>query len=336
MLTGETADLQPAARVLVVDDEAQITRLLTMVLGRDGHEVLTAGDVAAALDAIRDSPPDVIVLDVMLPDSDGISLCRSIKQNAATRLTPVVLMTGLADFEVRLRGLDAGADDFLTKPLDTRELLSRVRALARLKRYTDDLDAAGSIIMTLATMIESRDGQTSGHCHRMANYSTALGRALGLPGADVQTLHRGGFLHDVGMLAIPDDVLRRAGALSDEEFELVKSHTEIGDRLCANLRSLQAVRPVVRHHHERLDGSGYPDRLRGDSIPLLAQIIGIVDVYEAVTSYRPYQRTQSIEQAVDLLQQQVERGWRRRDLVDAFTTLVMQGKFDSVSNAASN
>src|SRR6185436_16575051 len=185
------------------------------------------------------------------------------------------------------------------------------------------------IVMTLAVMIEARDGYTEGHCHRMANYAAALGRRLGLPEEDLQALHRGGFLHDIGMLAIPDEVLRKPGALDPDEFELVKSHTVVGDSLCANLRSLQSVRPIVRHHHERLDGSGYPDQLRGDAVPLLAQILGIVDVYDAVTTQRPYQRAHSIAQAVTVLEQQVDKGWRRRDLVAAFAELAKSGKLDT-------
>jgi putative two-component system response regulator len=172
-------------------------------------------------------------------------------------------------------------------------------------------------------MIEARDGFTEGHCHRMANYATALGRALGLPPDALKTLHRGGFLHDIGMLAIPDSVLRKPGKIAPEEFEQIKSHTIIGDSICANLHSLEPVRPIVRHHHERLDGSGYPDRLKGDNVPLLAQIIGIVDAYDAVTTDRPYQQAQTPEEAIRVLHEHVERGWRSRELVDAFAGVVI-------------
>ena len=193
-----------------------------------------------------------------MPGMDGIDVCRRIKQDPAHRLTPVVLITGMAQREKRLEGLDAGADDFLSKPVDIQELLARVRTLIRIKRYTDDLDSATALIVSLALLIEARDGNTEGHCHRMANYATALGRALELGEDEVQALHRGGFIHDIGMLAIPDHVLRKSGPLDPEEFELMKSHTEVGDSLCGNLRSLEPVRPIIRHHHERLDGSGLP------------------------------------------------------------------------------
>jgi len=317
------------ARVLVVDDDTNITTLLARLMRKEGHEVTAVHDGVACLDAVSAQAPDLILLDVVLPRMDGFTVCRRLKQDPATRLTPVILITGVGDTEAKMQGLEAGADDFLVKPVDTRELLARSRALIRLKRYTDDLDSAASIVMTLAVMIEARDGYTEGHCHRMANYASALGRHLGLPEDDLQALHRGGFLHDIGMLTIPDGVLRKPGALEPEEFELMKSHTIVGDSLCANLRSLQSVRPIVRHHHERLDGSGYPDHLSGENVPLLAQILGIVDVYDAVTTQRPYQRAHSIEQAVNVLGQQVDKGWRRRDLVAAFTEIATSGKLDT-------
>lgn len=322
--TGDT-------RILVVDDDPNVAALLSRLLAKKGYAVEVAPDGEAALSAVQAVPPDIVLLDMVIPGLSGLDVCRALKREVATRLIPIVMITGMADRDSRVRGFEAGADEFLTKPIDPEELVARVRSLARLKRYTDDLDSASSIIMALATMIEARDGYTEGHCHRMANYATSLGRRLGLSQIDLQTLRRGGYLHDLGMLAIPDSVLKRPGRLEPEEFELVKSHTVIGDRLCSNLRSLNPVRPIIRHHHERLDGSGYPDGLAGDATPLLAQIIGIVDVYDAVTTQKPYQRARSIETALGLLQEQVERGWRRADLVAEFAALVRSGHFETYS-----
>jgi putative two-component system response regulator len=310
------------ARVLVVDDDEGITALLKRLLEKEGYVVDTATDGQSALDAIAAHQPDVVLLDVVLPGIDGFTLCKRIKTETATRLTPVVLVTGLGDRETRIESAEVGADEFLTKPIDPRELLARVRSLVRLKRYTDDLDSASSIIMSLAVMIETRGGRTEGHCHRVANRATAVGRRFGLKEDDLQALHRGGFLHDIGMLAIPDGMLSKAARLEPQEFEIVKSHTVVGDQLCANLRSLQAVRPIIRHHHERLDGSGYPDGLKGDEIPLLAQIIGAVDLHDAATSYRPYQRPLLSSEALDVLRRQVDKGWRRRDVVEHFAAVL--------------
>lgn len=319
--------------VLIVDDNPGFARLLERLLAPHGYNLHLAHDGDDACSAVGSINPDIVLLDVMMPGMDGFEVCERIKRDRATRLTPVVLVTSLNDSDARVKGLDAGADDFLTKPVDSNELLARVRSLIRMKRYTDDLDSAASIISTLAVMIEARDGNTEGHCHRMANYATALGRAMCLGEDDLQTLYRGGFLHDIGMLAIPDGLLTKAGALEPEEFELMKSHTVVGDRLCSNLRSLQAVRPIIRHHHERLDGSGYPDGLRGTDIPVIAQIIGVVDVFDAITTKRPYQRARSAEQASDVLRDQMRRGWRSPELVEAFLGLVQSGKLGTFTGS---
>jgi putative two-component system response regulator len=313
-------------RLLIVDGDEKVARLYSRLFTEDGYTVAVAPDGPTAITMIAADPPDALVLDVGLPGYDGLEMCRRLKRETATRLTPVVLLAGLEGADRRLEALEAGVDEFLTKPVDTDMLLVRVRALVRLKRYTDDLDSAASIIETLAVMIEARDGNTEGHCYRMANYATALGRRIGLGSEELQALHRGGFLHDIGMLAIPDAVLRKSGPLEPEEYELIKAHTVIGESLCGNLRSLRAVRPIVRHHHERLDGSGYPDGLVGDAVPLLAQIVGVVDVFVAMTSNRAYQAARTIDEAISVLNEQVSRGWRRPDLVGEFFTLLDDGK----------
>lgn len=318
-----------SARILVVDDDPKVRAVLERVLLKDGHTIETAENGHAALAAIERRPPDVILTDVTMPGMDGFELCERLKMDVVTRLIPVVMVTGLSDRDNRIKGVELGADEFLTKPVDPQELRARIRSLMRLKRYTDDLDSAASIIMAMAIMVEARDGHSEGHCYRMANYATALGRQLRLGHEELQTLHRGGFLHDIGMLAIPDIVLRRPGRLSPAEYELVKSHTVIGEQLCGNLRSLQSVRPIVRHHHERFDGSGYPDRLAGDDIPLLAQIIGLVDVYDAITSCRPYQAALSGEDAVLVLREQAVAGWRNVELVEEFATVIQSGRLDT-------
>jgi cyclic di-GMP phosphodiesterase len=265
-------------RLLVADDDLPVAELLRRMLVSDGYVVEVVHDGLAALQAVQQRKPHLALLDVNMPGINGIDICRRVKRDPASRLTPIVLITGMAQRESRIEGLEAGADDFLSKPVDMQELLARVRTLVRMKRYTDDLDSATSLIMAMALLIEARDGNTEGHCHRMANCATALGRALDLGEEDLQALHRGGFLHDIGMLAISDAVLRKAGPLDPEEFELMKSHTIVGDSLCGHLRLLTAVRPIIRHHHERYDGSGYPDGLKGDEIPLVAQIVGLVDM----------------------------------------------------------
>ena len=325
--TSSTGPQRAAARrhrVLVADSDQAEGVMLAELLTGAGFSVDLSRDGASVLAALTSRPPDVLLVDVDLPGQSGLEVCRRVRQNATTRLLPIILMSAPEAHDDRIEGLEAGADDVLSKPVDTRELLARARALLRMKQYTDDLDSASAILTTLASMIEGRDGNAAGHCSRMANYATALGRALGVSESDQQVLYRGAFLHDVGMLAISDFVLRKPGPLDEREFELVKAHTILGDELCANLRSLQAVRPIVRWHHERLDGSGYPDGLRDDQIPLSAQIVGIVDVFEAVTNERPYQRKRNVDEALETLRAEVVRGWRRPDLVENFVTVMRQ------------
>jgi putative two-component system response regulator len=315
---------RPGGKILVVDDISANVELLSSLLTRTGYQVVTASDGEQELQIVEENQPDLVLMDVLMPKLSGYEVCQRIKRNPVTRLTPVVLITALNEREDRIQGINAGADDFLTKPFNPHELKARVRSLVRLKRYTDDLDSAESVIMSLALVIEARDAYTDGHCQRLAAYATSLGSALGLGDEDLAALFRGGYLHDVGKVGIPDAVLLKSERLSAAEYECIKHHAVIGDRLCGELRSLRRVRPIVRHHHERLDGSGYPDGLRGDAIPLLAQVMGIVDVYDDITTSRPYKPAASPERACDELMGEVKHGWRRKDLVDAFIALKME------------
>jgi len=325
--------VRPAGKVLVVDDEAANVQLLTTLLTREGYAVVTASNGEEALGAIARESPDLVLMDVMMPKLNGYQVCEQLKKNDATRLTPVVLVTALNEREGKIRGINSGADDFLTKPVNAHELKARVRSLVRLKRYTDDLDSAESVILSLALTIEARDTYTDGHCQRLAAYATALGARLNLSDEDMAALHRGGFLHDIGKVGIRDAVLLKPARLTAAEYEDVKRHTVIGDRLCGELRSLRQVRPIVRHHHERLDGSGYPDGLSGDAIPLLAQIMGVVDVYDALTTDRPYKPARSPERAYDVLLLEVGKGWRGRDLVEGLIALGRSGQLEPLPAA---
>jgi putative two-component system response regulator len=313
------------ARILVADDIEANRELLAALLARDGYTVVTAADGAAALAEVEREPPDLVLTDVMMPELNGFELCRRLKQQRATRLIPVVLVTALNERQDRIEGINAGADDFLTKPVDAHELRARVRSLIRLKRFTDDLDSAESVILSLALTVEARDAYTAGHCERMAGYAAAFGRHLQLGDDDVAALRRGGYLHDVGKIGVPDAVLSKPGPLTTDEFELMRRHTVVGDALCGDLRILRPVRGIVRHHHERADGTGYPDGLHGDRIPLLAQVMSIVDIFDALTTDRVYRAAITEEAACAELRAEADRGWRRRELVDQFVTLWESG-----------
>jgi len=322
-----------AGKILIVDDERPNLQLLSRLMTGHGYDVRTASDGQEALDAVARDRPDIVLLDVNMPKIDGFEVCRRLKNDPATRLIPVVFITGLKAKEDRIRGIEAGADDFLTKPFNIPELEARVRSLVRLKRYTDELDSAESIILSLGLTIEARDPYTKGHCQRLARYATALGTRLGLDDEHLVALHYGAFLHDVGKVGIPDAVLLKPGRLTPSEYALMQQHTIIGHTLCGELRSLEDVRPIVRHHHERPDGSGYPDRLKGDAIPVLARILSVVDVYDALTTDRPYKPALSPDHAFRELREEAARGWKFTELVEAFAAVGAQEGFARLMQA---
>jgi putative two-component system response regulator len=309
---------RPAGTILVVDDLEANLRLLEDMLTTEGYQLIFARDGVEARALVASVQPDLILSDVRMPVLDGFELCRMLKSSPETWLLPIVLMTGATEPNDRIRAIEAGANDFIAKPIDQPELKARVRSLMQIKRYTDDLDSAEAVLRSLALMIEVRDSYTEGHCQRLSRYATELGALLDLPDDDLVALGRGGYFHDIGKIALPDAILLKPGPLTRDEFTRVKEHPVVGDRLCGDLRTLNRVRSIVRYHHERLDGSGYPDGLKGDQIPLLAQIIGIVDVFDAMTTNRPYRPARTPDEALSELQKDVERGWRRKDLVDAF------------------
>ena len=311
-----------AGRVLIVDDDAANLALISRMMRRLGYTTATAADGEAALAAVVRELPDIVLLDVNMPRLDGFEVCHRLKSVQATRLIPVVLLTSLAAVEDRVRGLEVGADDFLSKPFVAAELEARVRSLMRLKRYTDELDSAAAVILSLGRTIEARDPYTQGHCERLAGYATALGVHLGLPADQQLALHRGGYLHDVGKVGIPDAILLKPGPLDPGECAVMQQHTVIGDSICRELRLLDDVSPIVRHHHERADGTGYPDKLSGDAIPLLAQVMSIVDAYDALSSERPYKPAFTSEQACSELRTEVRKGWKNAFLVEAFVSIV--------------
>jgi putative two-component system response regulator len=279
------------------------------MLEQEGLRVVTAEDGPLALDMVESEEPDLVLLDVVMPTLSGLEVCRRLKASPGTRLLPIILVTGLDARPDRLAGIEAGADDFLSKPFDRAELIARVRSLLRIKRYTDELERAESVLMALALTIEERDPYTRGHCDRLAVLSSALGRRLELAPPQLIALERGGYLHDIGKITVPDAILQKAGRLTPEERESMRKHPEAGERICRGLRSLLPVLPIIRHHHERLDGSGYPDGLAGDDIPLSARILQIVDVYDALTTRRPYKSAMSQAVAVATMEEEVRKGW---------------------------
>jgi len=310
--------------VLVIDDQADSLEAVASALGPLGYRVLTAAEGRTGLAVATTQQPDVVLLDVLMPEMDGYEVCRRLKLNEETRLIPVVFLTGFDSREARLRGLELGATDFLTKPFDLVELEVRVRNLVSFRHLTQDLDDAEQILLTIARAVEARDEGTGEHCDRLSDLAAQLGERLGLGEVEVKALRRAGYLHDIGKIAIPDSVLLKPGGLTPEERAIMRSHVEIGVNICSPLRTLRTVLPIIRHHHEKGDGSGYPDGLMGDEIPLLARVFQVVDVFDALTNPRPYRQPVSPAQALEILREESRRGWWDARIVEEFARLVEQ------------
>jgi putative two-component system response regulator len=321
--------------ILVADDQPANRELLDELLTSQGFKVISVPDGTSALLELTRTQVDLVLLDVMMPDLSGLEVCEKIKANPDTYLIPVILITALSDKQDRLEGIKVGADDFLSRPVDRTELLARARSLLKLKLRTDELERAESVLFTLARSIEGKDPYTHGHCERLAEYSARLGEHIGLSGDQIVALRRAGVVHDVGKIAVPDAILLKPSRLTEEEWSLIYEHPAVGERICAPLKSFRLVLPIIRHHHEKLDGSGYPDKLRGESIPITARVLQIVDVYDALTTDRPYKQAFSITDALQTMKQEVAKGWWDPQIFDQFERLVRSGTADFLSKGAS-
>lgn len=315
-------------RVLAVDDHPVNLELLREYLAGTGCEFLVAYDGVAALEAVARDRPDLVLLDVVMPRLDGIEVCRRIKADPANRLLPVVLVTSLSRVEDRIRGFEAGADDFLTKPLDRRELMARVLTLIRAKEAYDKLDDAEHVMAAFARVVEAKDGGTEAHVERVARSARALAEAARLSAAELDLAYFGGVVHDIGKVGIPDAVLLKPGSLTLAETELMRRHVVVGVDIAHQLRSAASVVPIIRHHHERFDGRGYPDQLTGAAIPRVAMIVSICDAYDAMTSDRPYRRSMPPDAAIEELRSGSGVQWDPL-LVDLFLTNVLKEPFSA-------
>jgi putative two-component system response regulator len=308
--------------ILVVDDKLDTLLLVRELLTSRGYNVNTACDADEAIQAIRAEKPDLILLDVIMPGRSGYDLCRELKEDPTTRLIPVVMITGLSDRSDRIRGIEAGADDFLSKPLYPEELYARVKSLLKLKHFTDELENAEAVLFSLALGVEARDPFTGDHCVRLSNYAGELGRHLHFDYENVVALERGGYLHDLGKIKVPDEILNKGAELTREEWEVMKQHPITGEAICQPLKSFRKVLPIIRHHHEHWNGSGYPDGVEGHNIPVLARVLQVVDVYDALTTARPYKPALPQLQAKETMLYEAKRGLWDYELVREFFSML--------------
>jgi len=312
-------------RILVVDDEAANRGLVRRVLEALSYQVREAADGEYALEEVAREIPDLILLDLEMPRRDGYGVLRVLKADPKTRLVPIIMLTSHEQLTAKVKAVDLGVDDYLVKPFNVAELSARVHSLIKLKRFTDELENASRVLEAISLCVEERDRYTGNHCKRLAEYAVRVGKDLGVNEEDQKLLRLGGYLHDLGKVAISDTILNKPGRLTPEEFELMKSHSAVGAGLVKGMRTIERVIPLIRNHHEKLDGSGYPDRLGGRDIPLLVRITSVVDVFDALKTKRAYKDSFPLEKCLGILREESGKGWWDRDVVESLARVVSQG-----------
>ena len=313
---------ESAGRVFVVDDDDQVRGLMRRLLTRAGYTVEEFAVGATALDAIRERPPDLVLLDLMLPDASGNDILAQIRENPSTRLLPVVMMTGHGTRDDRLRAQRTGVTDFLAKPVAADELLPRVKSLVLLKHFADEHEHAEQVILMLAKTIDARDSYTAGHSGRVAQYACDVAERLGQKPAEIEDIRRGALFHDIGKIVVPDSVLKKVGPLTAEERLTINQHPVAGCELLSGMKTMRRILPIVYHHHERLDGSGYPDGISGGDIPQVVRIVSVANVFDVLTTTCAYRPAMTFEQAWNVIDEDVARGRLDPDLVKALKEVV--------------
>lgn len=310
--------------ILMVDDNHSNMELLESLLSARGYNIFKAYNGEDAIKIIEDVRPHVVLLDVMMPKMDGYEVCRRLKANEATRFIPIIMLTALSDIDDKIKGIEAGADDFISKPFQRPELLARVKSLVRVKNLLEELEDARNVIFSLATALDFNDPYTHGHSRRVSDIAVRLAAFLGLSEQEQNNIRDAGFLHDIGKIATDKEILHKPSALNGKEYEHVKQHPIIGENICSPLKFAKPLLPMIRSHHERFNGTGYPDGLAGADIPLGARIIGIVDLYDALTSARPYRKGMPQEVALEVMKLESGKGYWDSEILVPFVEIMRQ------------
>ena len=303
--------------ILVVDDEPRNVKLLEGLLSPLNYEVIKAYNGEEALSLVNKTSVDLVLLDIMMPKMDGYEVCRRLKSSEQTRLIPVIMVTALHDMDAKVKGIEAGADDFLPKPVNKIELRARTQSLVNSKKLNDKMTSVENVLFSLANAVEAKDSYTQGHTQRVADMAVLIGKKMSLPEDEINALRVGGVLHDIGKIGIPREILNKPGPLSEDEWTIMKQHPTIGHKICLPLkRTLGHALDMIQHHHEKLDGSGYPDGLTDNEIPTVARIMAVVDIYDALITDRPYRKGMAREKALSILKEEADEGKLDKRVVD--------------------
>lgn len=325
-INDSATDSSLVPSILVADDDHKNIKIMKTMLSSMGYNVLACDSGTSALSVIRENPPDLVLLDIMMPNMDGYEICRRIKGRESTRQIPVILLTALNDKESKIRGIEAGADDFISKPPDRNELLARIKSLIKVKNLNKKLASFESILFSIANTVEAKDRYTRGHIRRVADLAVSIGKILGMSEGELESLWIGGILHDIGKIATPLEILNKPGRLNDAEKNIMRQHPHTGYLICHPLkRNLKDALDIIRHHHEYLDGTGYPDMLKDEEISAPARIMAAVDIYDALTTDRPYRSAMPSEDAFGILFSLARRGKIDAKVVESLAILKKKG-----------
>ncbi|QDV39053.1 HD-GYP domain-containing protein [Tautonia plasticadhaerens] len=326
--------------ILIADDEDAGRKAIESAITGQGYEILRARDGLEALELSAEREPDLALVDVMMPQMDGIEVCRRFRSDRRLRELPLLLVTALDDRSIRLAGLEAGADDFLGKPIDRAEVRTRVRGILRLNRFRKIRDSharlAAAYDETLegwASLLDLRDRETEGHSRRVTGLTVALASGAGISGEELDHVRRGALLHDIGKMGIPDAILQKPGRLDPEEWELMKQHPRLAFEMLSGIDFLLPALEIPRWHHERFDGGGYPDGLAGPRIPLAARLFAVVDVWDALSNDRVYRRAWPRDRVLAHLRAESGRHFDP-GAVDRFLRMEADGLVDRVAREA--
>ncbi|MEW6002491.1 MAG: HD domain-containing phosphohydrolase [Nitrospirota bacterium] len=316
--------------ILVVDDMQSNLELMEAIFLKEGFRVHSARDANDAIEKFKKNQVDLAVVDVMMPGMDGFELCSRLKDLEGKRFFPVILLTALTDRKSRIKGIESGADDFISKPFDTTELLIKIKSLLKLKTLQEELDHSENIILTLAVAMEARDPYTKGHSTRVSELSASFASFLDLTQKDQEEMKKAGILHDIGKICLSESLLHKPEALTEEEVAAIKRHTLLGEEICRPLVSMRWILPAIRHHHERWDGTGFPDRLAREDIPMMARILSVVDSFDAMVSERPYRPSRTVEAAMEVMKSEKEKGQWDPELLEYFLEMMDSFQRDKV------
>lgn len=319
----KTPDLDHRPRILIVDDIPTNIKILESFLLPLKYEIMKAHNGEDALSIINRTDIDIVLLDVMMPVMDGFEVCRHIKSNERTRIIPVIMVTALDDSEAKIKAIESGADDFITKPPNRLELQARVKSLIQVKSLNSNLADLESVLFSLANTVEAKDEYTRGHTRRVSEIGVELAKKMGLSAKEIKEIKIGGIIHDIGKIGVPKAILSKPDKLTPEEFEIMKQHPYTGYTICRPLKqSLGTVLDIIYYHHEKLDGSGYPVGLKEENIPTGAKVMAVADIYDALTSDRPYRKAMPKEKALNIIRQDVEEGKLDRQIFEYLLELL--------------